>query len=150
EQDNQEQQRIAAMLDKSIGSMRNIIEELSETIKIENDFKEEVESVRFENIINEVRMTLNDKIYANHAKIHLDIHEQEINFSRKNIRSIIYNLLSNAIKYKSQDRIPEIHIKTERVDGHIQISVKDNGLGIAEDKKELLFTPYSRLEKKVE
>jgi two-component system phosphate regulon sensor histidine kinase PhoR len=150
EQDNQEQQRIAAMLDKSIGSMRNIIEELSETIKIENDFKEEVESVRFENIINEVKMTLNDKIYANHAKIHLDINEQEINFSRKNIRSIIYNLLSNAIKYKSPDRIPEIHLKTERVDGHTQISVKDNGLGIAEDKLDLLFTPYSRLEKKVE
>src|SRR5690606_37363293 len=59
-------------------------------------------------------------------------------------------LLSNAIKYRSPDRIPEIHLKTERVDGHIQLSVKDNGLGIAEDKRDQLFQPYSRIEKKAE
>jgi len=149
-EDNEEQQSIAALLEKSVHSMRNIINELSEITKIENDFKEEVETVMLENIINEVKMILNDKIIANKASLHLDIKEPEIQFPRKNLRSIIYNLLSNAIKYTSPERTPEIHIKSDKVDDHIQISVKDNGLGIAEDKKDLLFTPYSRLEKKVE
>ena len=36
------------------------------------------------------------------------------------------------------------------MDGHTQISVKDNGIGIDGEKKGLLFKPYSRLEKKVE
>lgn len=148
--DNEEQQYIGALLEKSIHSMRNIVNELSEITKIENNFKEEVEEVRLENIINEVKMTLNDKINDSKASIHLSIEEAEINFPRKNLRSIVYNLLSNAIKYKSPDRNPEIHIKSEKVGGYIQISVKDNGLGIAEDKKDLLFTPYSRFVKKVE
>ena len=148
--DTKEQQSIVELLDKSVSSMRNIINELTEITKIENDFKEEVETVMLEKIIDEVKMILNEKINDNKAIIHVDIKEPEIEFSRKNIRSIIYNLLSNAIKYRSPDRIPEIHLKTEKVDGRIEISVKDNGLGIAEEKMDLLFTPYSRFEKRVE
>lgn len=148
--DTKEQQFIVELLEKSVTSMRNLINELSEITKIENDFKEEVETVMLEKIIDEVKMILNEKINDNKAIIHVDIKEPEIEFSRKNIRSIIYNLLSNAIKYRSPDRIPEIYLKTEKVDGRIEISVKDNGLGIAEDKINLLFTPYSRFEKKVE
>jgi len=147
--DSEEQKSIAAMLDKSVLSMRNIINELSEIIKIENNFKEWVETVMFKDIIEEVKLTLNDKIIDNKATIHVDLKEPEIHFSRKSIRSIIYNLLSNSIKYKSPDRIPEIHIKTEKVDGFVQLSVKANGLGIAEDKMDQLFTPYSRFEKNV-
>ena len=148
--DTKEQQSIVELLDKSVSSMRNIINELTEITKIEHDFKEEVETVMLEKIIDEVKMILNEKINDNKAIIHVDIKEFEIEFSRKNIRSIIYNLLSNAIKYRSSDRIPEIYLKTEKVDGRIEISVKDNGLGIAEDKLNLLFTPYTRFEKKVE
>jgi two-component system phosphate regulon sensor histidine kinase PhoR len=148
--DNEEQKYIATMLEKSVNSMRAIINELSEITRIESNYKDEAETVRFENILNEVKMTINDKIIDSKAFIYIDIKEPEIEFPRKNLRSIIYNLLSNAIKYKSPNRTPEIHIKTEKVDGSIQISVRDNGLGIADDKKDLLFTPYSRLEKKVE
>lgn len=70
--------------------------------------------------------------------------------SRKNLRSVIFNLLSNAIKYRSPQRSPEIHLKSFRVDGHVRISMKDNGLGIAQEKIDMLFKPYSRLEKRVE
>src|SRR5690606_40484184 len=55
-----------------------------------------------------------------------------------------------ALPIWSTDREPEIRIKSEEVDGHIHISVEDNGLGISKDKIDLLFVPYSRLEKKVE
>ncbi|MEX2591773.1 MAG: PAS domain-containing protein [Anditalea sp.] len=148
--DNEEHKSIETMLNKSVNSMKDIINELSEITRIESNYKEEVETVRFENIINEVKITLNDRIVDNKALIYVDIKEPEIEFPRKNLRSIIYNLLSNAIKCQSPNRTPEIHIKTEKVDGSIQISVKDNGLGIADDKKDLLFTAYFRLEKKVE
>src|SRR5690606_10029513 len=101
-------------------------------------------------IIDEVRLILNEKIVSNHVKIHLDLQETEIRFPRKSLRSIIFNLLSNAIKYRSQDRNPEIYIKSLKKDGRVLVSVKDNGLGIAQDKFGILFTPYTRIEKKVE
>jgi two-component system, OmpR family, phosphate regulon sensor histidine kinase PhoR len=144
------QKAIADMLTKAIKSMRTIINELSEITKIEGNYKETVECVRFENVLEEVELTLKDKIYESKAKITLNIKEADIEFSRKNLRSILYNLLSNAIKYHSPNRIPEILIKTEKVRSSVHISVKDNGLGIPENKKDLIFTPYTRLEKEVE
>src|SRR5690606_38765217 len=143
-------QNIAALLKRSIHSMRNIINELSEIAKKENDYKEEVETVRLENIFHEVKMTLNDTIIRKKAQVHIDFKEPEVEFPRKNLRSVIYNLLSNAIKYSSPERTPEVLVKSDKVDGQIRISVRDNGIGIAEDKTDLLFLPYSRLERKVE
>lgn len=147
-ENNTEQEKIARLLQNSVNSMKNIINELSDLTKIESPDKGEM--VRLEDIFDEVKMILNDKIINDQVKIHLDIRQSEIRFSRKNLRSIIFNLLSNAIKYRSPDRTPEIHLSSTRVDGHIHISVKDNGLGIPKEKINLLFKPYSRLEKKVE
>ncbi|MBW3545676.1 MAG: PAS domain-containing protein [Bacteroidetes bacterium] len=148
--DKKKQQAISAMLDKSVKSMRNIINELSDIAKIEGNYKETIETVNFEDILNEVELTIKDKITESNAHIWISIKEPEIEFSRKNLRSMLYNLLTNAIKYQAPDRTPEIHIKTGAENGFVQISVKDNGLGIAEDKLDAIFTPYTRIEKKVE
>ena len=148
--DTKEQKTIAAMLDESVKTMRNIINDLSEITKIEGKYKGKVETVRFEKILNEVKMTIKDKINESKARIHIEIKEPEIEFSRKNLRSIIYNLLSNAIKYRSPARVPEILIKTHIENGYVQISVKDNGLGMDEDKIDLIFEPFTRFEKEVE
>lgn len=149
-QNNEEQQAIAQLLNKSVATMRNIISDLSEITKIESQYKDQAEAVKLEKIIDEVRLILNEKILITGAKIHLDLQEPEIQFPRKSLRSIVFNLLSNAIKYQSPDRNPEIQLKSWKEDGRILVSVQDNGLGIAQDKMEMLFMPFSRIEKKVE
>ena len=145
-----DQKRTAQLLQKSVHSMRNIIDELSEFSKIGVQDGESAVGVKLEDIIDDVKLILNDKIINDQVKIHLDIAEAKLPVSRKNLRSVIFNLLSNAIKYRSPQRSPEIHLKSFRVDGHVRISVKDNGLGIAREKIDMLFKPYSRLEKRVE
>lgn len=148
--ENEGQKKIAAMLEESVSRMRNIIDELSEITKIEGKYKESTETLHFENILHEVKMTIWDQIYESNARITTEILEPTLEFSRKNFRSILYNLLSNAIKYKSPSRVPQIHIKIEKEDGYVLLSVKDNGLGIADEAKDQLFTPYTRFEKRVE
>ncbi|RAU82532.1 sensor histidine kinase [Pontibacter arcticus] len=145
-----EHKEIAAMLGDSVKSMRKIIDELSDIAKIEGNYKDVQEVVVFENIFKEVEMTVKDKINQSKAVIDISIGVPEIKFSRKNLRSILYNLLINAINYKSPDRAPEIFIKTEHKKGYVLISVKDNGIGIAPEKKEAIFTPYTRYKKEVE
>ncbi|WP_162426062.1 sensor histidine kinase [Pontibacter pudoricolor] len=147
---NQEQEMIAKMLDSSVTRMRTIINELSEIAKIEGNYKEITETVSFDAILNEVELTIKDSIIESQARITYELGVATIDFSPKNLRSILYNLLSNAIKYQVQDRPPEIVVKTEEKEGYVMLSVKDNGLGIAEDKTDLLFTPYTRIEKDIE
>jgi two-component system phosphate regulon sensor histidine kinase PhoR len=150
EEDLEDQKSTAALLEKSIVSMRNIINELSEITKIESNYKDEVETVKIENLLKEVKMVIRDSINKSKAIIHIDIQEPELNISRKNLRSILYNLLTNAIKYRSRERIPEVYIKTRKEEGMVLISVRDNGLGIDKEDQHLLFTPFSRIEKEVE
>ena len=138
------------MLNSSIRGMKKIIEELTDISKIKGNFIEEVEQIHFEDVMEEVELTLKEMIYSSSASITRNFVSQEINFSRKNIRSIIYNLLSNAIKYKSPDRKPHIAIKTEISGKFLLISVKDNGVGIADDMKEMIFSQFTRINKDVE
>ncbi|PSR56293.1 ATP-binding protein [Adhaeribacter arboris] len=144
--ENQEQKNIADFLVQSIKTMRTIINDLSEIAKIEGNYQEKGEKLRFADIIQEVVWTLQDKIHESQAQIQLDIQEPVMEFSRKNLRSILYNLLSNALKYQPPGQVPVIRIKTEKNNGMVQLAVKDNGVGITAEKKELLFTRFTRLQ----
>jgi signal transduction histidine kinase len=147
---NQEQQKIADLLNQSVVSMRHILNDLAEITKIEGNYREKVETIRFMDLIQEVEWTLKDQIQTSQAHIQVDLQESEIGFSRKNLRSILYNFLSNALKYQSPDRIPIISIKTEKMEGQVFLSVQDNGVGITAEKKELLFNRFTRLKSNVE
>lgn len=149
-EDEDDHKNVTEMLETSVKSMRSIIDELTEITKIEGNYQENIEVVDLNTIVKEVKLILKDQIVASKAKIHLDLQVNKIGFSRKNLRSIVYNLLSNAVKYKSNERIPEISINSEQENDFIKISVKDNGLGIAEDKKDFVFTQFTRLEKHVD
>lgn len=148
--DNKEYKTITEMLEKSVKSMGTIISDLSEIAKIEGNYKGTIEKINFDSVLHEVKLTLNDKIRESKAYISLNFNVEEIEFSRKNIRSIIYNLISNAIKYRSPETKPEIHLKTEKENEYVVLTVKDNGIGISEKNKSLVFTPFTRFEKKVE
>lgn len=148
--ENSEQKMIAALLDTSVKTMRSIINDLSEIVKIEGHYQEKIETVRFEDILHEVTLTIKDKIQESEAEIITEIDEREMEFSRKNLRSVVYNLLSNAIKYKSPARNPKISIRTSKENGFVQISVKDNGIGIVDKKLEAIFLPFTRYEKDME
>lgn len=44
--------------------------------------------------------------------------------------SILLNLISNAIKYRSKNRKTEIHLNATKLNGFIELKVRDNGMGI--------------------
>ncbi|HVU57138.1 MAG TPA: PAS domain S-box protein [Puia sp.] len=55
---------------------------------------------------------------------------KEVLFPKAYLDSIFYNLLSNAIKYRRKDKTPVIFIGTTVMNGHVVLTVKDNGIGI--------------------
>lgn len=146
---SEEEHEIMDMAILSTANLGHIINELSDIVKIESEI-EEVEKINFENMLNEIRFSMKDKLEASGTKINLDIAVPEIPFSRKNMRSIISNILSNAVKYCSPDRAPQIKISTVLSDDCIILSVQDNGLGIPENKKQEIFAKFKRAHDHVE
>lgn len=57
------------------------------------------------------------------------------------IDQVITNLISNAIRYGEGSLI---HVSLSVVDNEVSIKVKDQGLGIAEDKIEMIFERFNR------
>ncbi len=141
--------QIIKMLTESVDNLRKTVEELAD-IDHNTDFSKDAERVNFENVIEDAKLALRDKIEETKARITTQIDEVEVSFSRKNVRSIVYNLLSNALKYKKPDTKPEITIKTGKAGEYILLTVSDNGLGIAADKLDSVFNRYTRLHDDIE
>ncbi len=60
------------------------------------------------------------------------------------IKQVVANMLSNAIKFTPRNGRIELLMK--HIDGHLHVSVKDNGIGIAEDKQDDIFKAFSQAE----
>jgi len=148
--DQNEFEKLLQMLENSIKKMHDIINELTDTRKQQHKYKSEEELLNFGHILEDVRLTLSHNIKESGAVIKSELDVQEITFSRRKLRSVIYNLMNNAIKFRSEDRRLEIFVKTEREEDFIVISIKDNGIGIDSQKQQEIFSKYFRLENKIE
>jgi PAS domain S-box-containing protein len=67
-----------------------------------------------------------------------------INADRDKIGSVITNLISNAVKYSPKGK--EVEVKCEIVGDNVQVSVKDEGIGLTSEDKEKVFDRYFRVE----
>ena len=61
------------------------------------------------------------------------------------LQRLLQNLLGNALKYRAPERIPAIRIDWQRRPESLEITVQDNGIGIAPDSYERVFMLFHRL-----
>ncbi len=58
------------------------------------------------------------------------------------LQQIMYNLLDNAIKFTEEG---EISVRARLLQGYIEITVKDTGMGIPKDKQEDIFQSFEQI-----
>jgi light-regulated signal transduction histidine kinase (bacteriophytochrome) len=61
------------------------------------------------------------------------------------LQQVFQNLIGNAIKYRHEGKTPTVHISATQAFGRYTFSVRDNGMGIADDYKEAIFGLFKRL-----
>lgn len=69
-------------------------------------------------------------------------------FDQIRIGQVINNLVSNSIKFCNQDG--KIDIAVRREDGNVEVLVSDNGVGIPDSKKAILFTKFGQIDNNLE
>jgi two-component system phosphate regulon sensor histidine kinase PhoR len=156
--DNIQFKALLNILENAIKKMQNIIDELTDTRKKEHKYKAQEELLNFENILEDVRLTLSDNIKESGATIKSEVNISEITFSRRKLRSIVYNLISNAIKFRTDEKPPVISVKAEKLGkqekdkshlpldrNYLKITIKDNGIGFEPDYKEKIFQIFQTL-----
>ncbi|QMU31595.1 PAS domain S-box protein [Adhaeribacter radiodurans] len=144
-------QAILTLIQGAITTLRNIIADLAEITNLQQE-KGPPESVNLVELVDEIKESLRELINTHKAEIKIEaLAFENLRYSRKNLRSILYNLVSNAIKYAHPERAPEVIINTYFSNaGDYVLSVADNGLGISETQRDKIFAIYKRAHTHVE
>ncbi|TVZ51469.1 sensor histidine kinase [Dokdonia sp. Hel_I_53] len=120
-------------LDTSAKSMRNYIDGLLAYYK-SDELIDNKENTTLKEIVEDVKHLHQ----ANDVSIELINNMNLTNISKVAVEQIITNLVDNAIKYNN-DPNPTVKISSQTDHKHFIITLADNGVGIPENKRELIF-----------
>jgi two-component system CheB/CheR fusion protein len=141
---------LSGMISSSINKFKSVVKDLARIGVLEAELLEECEIESFADIFEEITATISEKVKLAGAVFTADFRETHIRFPKKNLRSIMLNLLTNALKFKSPGVQPKIMVKTEKSGDFTLLTVKDNGVGIAEDRIDFIFKMYQRISEDIE
>jgi two-component system, OmpR family, phosphate regulon sensor histidine kinase PhoR len=100
-------------------------------------------------IVEDITMSVVD--YVENRSISLifdtEIEEKIIACDPDKIERVMLNLLSNAIKFTKENG--QIFVKIYIKDNNVYISVKDTGIGISQEMKELIFDRFIQVDKSI-
>lgn len=130
----------------------SLLEDILDFSKIEaGELHLHLESLDFLNLVQEVVTAATSKIEEKELSIIInnEVNEPIRVFSDPTrLKQIIMNLIENAIKFTSRGQIKINILSTERENDHICIKfeVEDTGIGISEDKFNLIFRKFSQVD----
>lgn len=130
EEDPKEQKQIAELLDQSVEVLMRTLDDVSEVLTATNN-KIKPQLVVFEEILLDVQTELRTQISESETEVVADFSlAREVIYPVDHVHNIMINLVSNAIRYRHPERKNKIELKTKIENGHVLLSVSDNGLGI--------------------
>jgi len=136
-------------IETSIVKFKITISDLTEISKLQKG-DNEVEDLILEDLIKDVELSISELIKSSQSTFKLNLEVSELSFVRPYIKSILYNLIINAIKYRHPERNPLITINSYRKGGLLILEIKDNGIGIANEHFDKLFSMFKRFHNHVE
>lgn len=110
---------------------RDVLKLENEPIDLHELIKNSIKS--FELIVSQQGGTIETQLKAPNAIFHGD---------KVHISNILYNLIDNAVKYSPEN--PKIVIATSPYKDGIEISVRDNGVGISDEAQKHIFEKFYR------
>ncbi len=147
-----------------------LINDLLDLSKVEaGKLQLDLSDVDLEDLLENSLGMVREKALAHAMTMSVDVHgiEKRIRADERKLKQILYNLLSNAVKFtpdggkvllrahpasQIDDRHPEgdsPYVPATAVDGYIEISVQDTGIGIHEDDLHRVFEPFEQAENTV-
>jgi signal transduction histidine kinase len=143
---------ILRMMQQSVARFTRTIAHLTEISRLQKEHNQLAEQVSLNRIVTEVCLDLGTQIREADATLNVSVPPDiDIQFSEKNLRSIVYNLLSNALKYRSPDRLLQVRLAYRQLEAYQVLEVQDNGLGLdLAQGTHKLFAMFQRLHSHVE
>jgi PAS domain S-box-containing protein len=137
---------LLSLLDQTVNRFLLTIEQLTDLSRLQQTYNEPAQRLALAPIVAGVLADLAPAIAAAAAQVELDVPaDLHVSFAPASLRSIVYNLLSNAVKYRDPTRPAQVWLRAAQQAGGVELTVRDNGLGLSESQQERLFGAFQRL-----
>jgi two-component system phosphate regulon sensor histidine kinase PhoR len=127
--------------------LKNQVERVLQIASIDKgEYNLRMNPIDLHNIIESCVSNFEVVIAEKKGKIYTDLKADMhiITADRHHMTNVINNLLDNANKYSEEK--PEIRISTENSEGRIEISIKDNGMGMSKESQKHIFKKFHRIQ----
>lgn len=151
--EGQKPERIPMMIEMmktSVLKFKDTIQALTEVARTNKNLDEETEVLDLQEIIQDIRLSVNELIQQTGTRIETDLGCRYIHFPKANMTSVLQNLIMNAIKYRSPERLPLIKFSCKHKNNEILIQVIDNGMGIPSNQLNKVFVMFKRYHTHIE
>ena len=152
EQDREEEKKMLADLSVSVNKLDDVIRDLNHVLQVKRVVNEQREWVRLSDVFHDVKAGIQQVSNIDEVEVITDFSDADQLLTIKNyIHNIFFDLLSNSIKYRQQGIKTVIEIKAVQTDKMIELTFKDNGLGIdLKRKRTQMFGLYKRFHDNIE
>jgi signal transduction histidine kinase len=104
------------------------------------------EVTRPEEVLADVKDNLRNAIESKNAQIEFPTNLPSIRMNRMHLLQLFQNLIGNALKFST--RPPIVRVDGHEENGHIVLTIEDNGIGIKPDFRNKVFVLFQQLNKK--
>lgn len=130
-----EQKYIHAGLKFSIKKLDEVIKDINTILQVKERRYENKQKVKFSELVLDIKMTNYISLKKTKARIRTNFKEVDGLVTNKGyLNSIFYNLIINGIKYRKPDEAPFITITSKLSGKYVELTFKDNGIGIDLEK----------------
>jgi signal transduction histidine kinase len=113
-------------------------------------FVAQPETVVLSELVAEVSQDMNGDLAANNVTLNNLTAITTVQTDRELLKQVLRNLTHNAVKFRCPDVPPVLDIKAVEKENEVEVSVADNGIGIAPEQLSLVFNEFTKLNKQAE
>lgn len=136
----------ASEINKEALRLRDIVGDIIELSSLDEGYKGENEEINVRNTVETEIKKLEHKADDNGVSVENYVSSSLIIIGIPKVFSeVISNLLDNAIRYNKKGGW--VKVESKEMDGKVEISVSDNGIGIPKDSIERVFERFYRVDK---
>ena len=145
--DENSMMRFAGEIHHHSDRLLTLINDIIKLSEMDSDSTEVIyEDINLTDIVKESMRMLLESAEQHSVTINTDCDEKAVvKGSQSMLEELVTNLANNAISYNRPGG--NVWISVKNIDGHVVLTVKDNGIGIPEKHKERVFERFYRVDK---